>query len=132
MKPRGIGKKKKAPAPAPLPTYEPEQLLKLLNKPYNTLESTKEFAVEYGKNAPYPHINLRNFFDDNFLEQLKLELMAENYSEKNNDLYQFLQTKDLKRSPKEQISKVRSLLYGDHMRTFIEKVTGLEQRGLKL
>jgi Rps23 Pro-64 3,4-dihydroxylase Tpa1-like proline 4-hydroxylase len=132
MKPRGIGtKKQKKAAPAPLPTFGHEELLSLLNKPYQSLDGAKEAQI-YSKNAPFPHINLKNFFDDNFLEQLKMDLLSERYWQKNNDLYQFLQTKDLKTNAKDHISKLRSLLYGDHMRSFIEKVTGLNQRGLKL
>jgi Rps23 Pro-64 3,4-dihydroxylase Tpa1-like proline 4-hydroxylase len=130
-KQRGIGGKKKKVAPIPVPTFEHDQLLPLLNKQYQSLDGTKESQI-YSKNGPYPHINLPNFFDDNFMEELKQELLGERYWQKNNDLFQFLQTKDLKKNPKDNISKLRSLLYGDYMRAFIEKVTGLDQRGLKL
>jgi hypothetical protein len=45
---------------------------------------------------PFPHALLRDVFDERFLEGLKDEVMELHYLQKSNDLYDFLQSNDLK------------------------------------
>lgn len=45
---------------------------------------------------PFPHALLRDVFDEHFLEGLKEEVMELHYLQKSNDLYDFLQSNDLK------------------------------------
>ncbi|KAL0485386.1 prolyl 3-hydroxylase [Acrasis kona] len=133
-KPRGLGKKKVAQKPV-APLFNEDELLGLISTSYKLSDNAANDELKnnnYTKNTPFPHITLNNFFQEEFLEQLKTELLQTQYWEKNNDLYQFLQTKDLQDSVRPNIVKLKTLLYGQHFRSFIEKVTGLEQRNLRL
>jgi len=64
---------------------------------------------------PYSCCQLKNFFEnDTFLRQLKHELLDLNFTEKNNDLYKFHQSRqDLKKVTSAAVSTLRKFLYSD-------------------
>jgi len=50
------------------------------------------------------------------VRQVKDELYEEEFYRKSNDLYEFLQTDDLKKCTKPLVSKLRDVLYSDKVR----------------
>jgi hypothetical protein len=50
----------------------------------------------FKSNQPFPHLSLQNFFDEEFLSKIRKEVLKMKFNEKNNDLYQFKQSDDLK------------------------------------
>lgn len=76
---------------------------------------------------PFNCCQLKDFFeDDSFLRQLKEELLELNFSEKNNDLYKFHQSRqDLKKVTSAAVSTLRKFLYSD-FRQWLTKVTGIQ------
>lgn len=74
---------------------------------------------------PFNCCQLRNFVeDDNFLYQLKHELLSLNFVEKSNDLYKFHQSQDLKKVTTAAVSALKKFLYSDFRHWLIE-VTGI-------
>lgn len=53
------------------------------------------------------------------VRQVKDELYEEEFYRKSNDLYEFLQTDDLKKCTKPLVSKLRDVLYSDKVRAAI-------------
>jgi len=89
-KARGIAKKKAPPPPI-------EKPLQYLNKEYLSDEKISELREQYRSFKPFPCIMLPNVLDEEFLNHVKEELYNEEmWYVKNNDLYTFAQTDDLK------------------------------------
>ncbi|KAK7080128.1 Prolyl 3-hydroxylase ogfod1 [Halocaridina rubra] len=63
--------------------------------------------------------------DEQLLQKVKEELENIEFIQKNNDLYKFQQTSDLKKVTSPYISKLREFLYGDFRKWLID-VTGIE------
>ncbi|KAI1280791.1 Prolyl 3-hydroxylase OGFOD1 [Halotydeus destructor] len=76
---------------------------------------------------PFKCVVMPDFFDDNdFLRDLKLELDSEiEYIPKNNDLYQFRQTADLKTIDLDHCKAIRHSLL-NQVQPFLKHVTGIE------
>lgn len=81
--------------------------LKYLNSDYLSAENAKKLAESFRKETPFPHASLSGFLDDAFLDKVKQELVKkEEWYIKNNDLYTFCQTDDLKNT--KQVCKLQS------------------------
>jgi len=108
-----------------------------LNKEYSSPEGVKACAQKFKENKPFPHLNLKNFFNDvQFINDVKQETLSLKYWEKNNDLYHFLQTKDLQKNAiveeTQYLRKLRDVLYSPSFRGWLEEVCGLKERGIAL
>lgn len=68
----------------------------LLNPKYLTSEHVDAIRAEHQAKKPFSYTVLPNFLDEKFLESCKTALSKEEWFPKNNDLYTFLQTDDLK------------------------------------
>ena len=73
---------------------------KLLNADYLTTELVDTIRADYKSKKPFNYTVLPNFMDEAFLESCGAALEKEEWFPKNNDLYTFLQTDDLKISDK--------------------------------
>lgn len=69
---------------------------KLLNANYLTTELVDTIRTDYKSKQPFNYTVLPNFMDEAFLESCTAALEKEEWFPKNNDLYTFLQTDDLK------------------------------------
>ncbi|KAL9653005.1 hypothetical protein ABK040_015520 [Willaertia magna] len=108
-----------------------------INQQYSSEEGIKQCAETYKTNKPFPYLHLKNFFQDkSFLEEVKVETLSLKYWEKDNDLYHFLQTKDLQKNKaveeNQHLCLLRNVLYSPSFREWMEKVTGLTERNIKL
>lgn len=78
--------------------------------------------------APFKVAQFRNFVQDltnEFLSQLKSEIVQLDYAEKNNDLYRFRQSKDLKNYDSGAIDQFCKFLSQDVL-PFMKRFTGIE------
>eukprot|EP00658_Telonema_sp_P-2_P007831 TRINITY_DN12919_c0_g1_i2.p1 TRINITY_DN12919_c0_g1~~TRINITY_DN12919_c0_g1_i2.p1 ORF type:complete len:533 (-),score=137.88 TRINITY_DN12919_c0_g1_i2:302-1900(-) len=77
--------------------------------------------------APFKHCQVRDFLEEGFVETLERELYKLKYMERDNDLYQFMQTKDdLRSCDAPAVKAVREVLYSQKVRSLLQKVTGIE------
>lgn len=82
-------------------------------------------GIEIVKN-PFTCTILSNFISNSeFLENLKESLYSLDFAEKNNDLYKFHQSNDLKKSKDPHIVALRELLYGSFL-GWLREVTGID------
>lgn len=80
---------------------------KLLNSDYLTTELVDTIRTDFREKKPFNYTVLPNFMDETFLESCAAALEKEEWFPKNNDLYTFLQTDDLKVS--QNVRKVHML-----------------------
>jgi len=80
----------------------------------------------YEECEPYPLARIQNLFDASFLEQVKENLMGVKFFPKDNDLYHFYQSDDLKNEDSPVLQKLRNSLYSEEFRGFLQRITGLE------
>ena len=59
--------------------------------PFSSFSQTKlaEMAKKFKQNAPFPHLSLIDFFNQDYLKKLKDEVLGLEYFEKSNDLFHF-------------------------------------------
>src|SRR5690242_13947696 len=67
-----------------------------MNAQFCSSEGIQKCKETFKENKPFPYLHLKNFFNNvEFMKDVKQETLALKFWEKNNDLYHFLQTKDL-------------------------------------
>lgn len=69
---------------------------KILNSDYLSSELVQTIKEDFLSHKPFSYTVLPSFLDEKFLEECAKELESEEWFPKNNDLYTFLQTDDLK------------------------------------
>lgn len=73
-----------------------EEVAKLLNPAYLSDEHIDVIKEHYKSHTPFNYAVLPKFMDETLLKAAAAELEADEWFPKNNDLYTFLQTDDLK------------------------------------
>jgi Rps23 Pro-64 3,4-dihydroxylase Tpa1-like proline 4-hydroxylase len=111
---------------APEAAITPAQAGKLLNANYLTNELVETIRDDYKSHKPFNYTVLPSFMDESFLKEVAKELESEEWFPKNNDLYTFLQTDDLKISEKPNLHKMKEVIYSPEFRSFLQGVTGIE------
>jgi hypothetical protein len=67
------------------------------------------------RRTPFTSCSLPNAFGTSFIDSLEQELGQLKYDQRDNDLYTFTQTKDLKKSKLPAITALRSCIYGQFL-----------------
>eukprot|EP00794_Sanderia_malayensis_P007942 gene7942-8797_t len=76
--------------------------------------------------SPFHCCVVNNFIsDDNFLQQLKDDLLSLKFNEKSNDLYKFEQSDHLKKAKAGSVQTLQHILYNDFS-AWLKDVTGIE------
>ena len=97
-----------------------------LGDPQQYLQHGSEgLRAEIG-DKPFRHWVCKDFLEEEFARRLKSEILNEKFNEKNNDLYTFRQTNDLKVSKQAHVVALRNLLYGQQFLDIMRKLTGIE------
>lgn len=86
-----------------------EEVRKLLNSDYLSSDLVETIRADYQSHKPFQYTVLPSFMDQDFLKAVAGELEKEEWFPKNNDLYTFLQTDDLKISKKVRYFTVSTL-----------------------
>ena len=102
----------------------------IINKDLFNPEKVAELKAEFKKNKPFPHLSIRNFVDSDYLTQVLDEIKILDFNEKNNDLYYFSQSNDLKTITTPLISKLREVLYSKEMCKIMAEISDIELFGL--
>ncbi len=84
-----------------------------------------ELKETFTNSLPFPHLELDQFFDEDFLIAIIEEIQEMEFEKKDSDLFQFLQTDDLETLPSEKLREFKKFLASEAFITWIEKVTGL-------
>lgn len=90
------------PNPKRIKTKETDEIdiLEYLNEKYRNSDHIKTIKEQYNETKNFRHAKLPNFLDEEFLNNVKEELFneinEEDWNPKNNDLYTFIQSNDLK------------------------------------
>lgn len=89
-------------------TTDEVDILQYLNEKYRSKDFIKTVKEQYNETKNFRHAKLQNFLDEEFLVKVKEELFneinEEDWNPKNNDLYTFIQSNDLKHSEKVFVS----------------------------
>ena len=89
-------------------------------------ETADRYKKEFKEKKPFPLVQIHDFMDNTFLEQVLEEVKEEEFYLKSNDLYTFLQSNDLKKCEKPLISKVREVIYSQKFRDVLGEITGIK------
>ncbi|KAJ3087002.1 Prolyl 3-hydroxylase ogfod1, partial [Quaeritorhiza haematococci] len=74
---------------------------------------------------PFPHAFLPRMFSEEFLREVKRELLEDTFYHKKNDLYEFYQSEDLKLTEKPHLKKLRDTLYAPEFVNAMSAMTGI-------
>lgn len=94
------------------PIYLDSNQLSCLRKEFQTVD-------------PFSHIQLRDFFIPEKLQEVLQALSEEHFFFKESDLFKFSQTNDLKHSGNVILKSFISFLYSEEFIDFMQKITGL-------
>ncbi|NCO11297.1 hypothetical protein CO038_03140 [Candidatus Pacearchaeota archaeon CG_4_9_14_0_2_um_filter_39_13] len=98
-------------------------MIEWINEKYTDLGTLSNLHRTFAGNLPFQHIFLADFLKEEKAEELRELLKKEEFEEKNSDLFQFKQTKDL--SGSEGMKKFYGFLQGREFAEFMQKLTGI-------
>ncbi|KAG9287014.1 hypothetical protein G9A89_022978 [Geosiphon pyriformis] len=130
-------KKRSSPSPPGTPTEG------ILNPHYITPEFIRKFrqAFRYSKDFndpltgcqvhsnPFPSAVLPHVFSSLFLQHVKKEVVAESFTHRSNDLYEFYQSRSLENVDKPYLAKLKQVVYSDWFSRLFGELTGIELDG---
>ncbi|MDP3728991.1 MAG: 2OG-Fe(II) oxygenase family protein [bacterium] len=93
---------------------------------YRTRNKIQELKRLFQNNAPFPHLELQNFFDEEKLAKVVHSLAKEVFLEKESDLFKFMQTHDFATSSTEELIELRKLLSSKPFLVYMEEITGIK------
>lgn len=94
-----------------------------INPIYLNKTKQNEIREKFQKSKPFPHISLDNFLIEEKANLLLKSLKEEKYYLEENDLYQFLRTKDFKNTKNKIIIEFREFLLQKETIEFFEYLT---------
>ena len=88
-------------------------------------EELLQLKESFGNATPFSYCAIQGLLDEEHIQQVREELIAQKYFEKSNDLYDFFQTEDLKLCTTKNISALRKQLYSKEFLSIIEQISGI-------
>ena len=98
----------------------------MLSKKYLDENNLKKIQKKFTKAKPYCFVNINNFFNEKFLQNLSKEVLKEKYYLEENDLYKFYRTFDLSNSKNKKIIDFKNYLLTEDFREVIFKMTNIK------
>ena len=88
-------------------------------------ENLDEKKIKFQTNKPFCHIVFSNFFEKNFAEKLRKEVLKQNFFLTENDLYKFFRTCDFKNLNNENLNlkKLENIFFSKKFLEFLKKIT---------
>lgn len=114
------------PAPAALAEHSVSAWHVSINDVHLSADALDAYATKFQSGTPFPHLHVPNVFPDVLLQQVRREMLDGVYFRKRNDLYDFLQTDDLKRAKGNATAALREYIYSPAFRSWITRITGVE------
>ena len=105
------------------------KILNIINQEYL---DTKKLRMRFENNKPFPCLEIEDFFDKEYIENVKIELMKESFELKDSDLFKFFQTGDFASSKNKKIIQFRRYLSSKEFTRYISGMTGVKIRPLKI
>ena len=85
----------------------------------------------FRSHQPFPACSITGFLDEQYCEKLAEELEHLDYRKKKNDLYEFVQSDDLKEVTLPLVAKFKEVLYSPEFREVLSNMTGVQVSGLE-
>lgn len=99
---------------------------KWIQKEYRTKTKEEELKRKFQSNTPFPHLELNNFFNEERILEVFKAVTKEQFSEKESDLFKFMQTGDLNVSQQREIQEFQEFLSSQAFVSFLEVITGIK------
>ena len=84
---------------------------------------TDQLKKQFLNNKPFPHLELKNFFNKEKLLKVMESLSKEEFYIKNSDLFTFFQTYDFKSTKNKIIKEFHDFLNSSEFKNYISKIT---------
>src|SRR3989344_5591308 len=81
-----------------------------INQEYRSKAKIHELNQKFKSNAPFPHLLLEHFFNEEKLAKVLKALEKEEFLEKESDLFKFMQTHDFATSSVQELKDLRTFL----------------------
>jgi Rps23 Pro-64 3,4-dihydroxylase Tpa1-like proline 4-hydroxylase len=88
-------------------------------------EKKKELKQSFQNAKPFPYLEIQDFFISEKLQIVLSALAEEKFNEKASDLFQFMQTNDLKQTNNSVLKEFIDTLYSQEFIDFMQDITGL-------
>ncbi|HLD79885.1 MAG TPA: 2OG-Fe(II) oxygenase family protein [Candidatus Nanoarchaeia archaeon] len=92
-------------------------------------EKIQKLQTTFSSNQPFPHLEIKNFIKSEKIIELLQALNQQEFSPKQADLFQFLQTPDLLYSDDQVLKEFIALSSSPELITFMQNVTNLKLNG---
>ncbi|MBI4144914.1 2OG-Fe(II) oxygenase [Candidatus Woesearchaeota archaeon] len=96
----------------------------MINPRYLQTTVLARLRKRYAANKPFPHAQLKDFFDVKQLRKVKHALLNERFVEAEADLFSFQQCDDLKHSKNRTLREFRSFLRSPRFLSLLSYITG--------
>ncbi len=96
-----------------------------INEKYLTKTKIRGLFSDFTKNKPFPHLILKDFFKEDFIRKVAKELLKEDFSFKESDLFRFSQTKDLISSNNKIIAECYNIINSQDFKDYLLGITGI-------
>ena len=90
---------------------------------YLNFKTISILKTKFQNAKPFPHLELKNFFNENKANKIKKALQTKSFEFKQADLFQFSQTKDLIGTKNKVLQDFRSFLVSNEFISFMETIT---------
>jgi len=94
-------------------------------------EEVAKLQQQFSSHDPFPAIQIKDFMDETYCKNLAAELQNLDFNKKKNDLYEFVQSNDLKGVSLPLIKKFKDVLYSEEFRNILQRITGVECSALE-
>ena len=88
--------------------------------------------TKYSKNKPFPHIVIRDFFNEREIGKVAAALLRQRFSHKETDLFSLNQTPDLSLLKDKTLRGFCQLCNSTGFLTYVSKLTGIKVRGVNM
>lgn len=88
-------------------------------------EMTKQYAKEFQKNKPFPHLLITNFLQPKQVPFLLNAVQKQEFEKKESDLFSFSQTKDLSKSTAFVLSSLHTMFTSSYFFKWLQEVSGI-------
>ena len=93
---------------------------------YRNKSKIEELKKKFQSNAPFAHLELKDFFNEEKLHKVLKAFTKEQFLEKESDLFKFMQTGDLSVSQYKEIQEFYEFLSSKEFISFMEEITGIK------
>ncbi len=87
--------------------------------------ASKEYAKQFQKNKPFPHLLIKNFLHQKQVSFLLHAVQKQKFEKKESDLFSFSQTKDLSKSTAFVLSSLHTMFTSSYFFKWLQEISGI-------